>query len=73
MNSLAIYHGAPTPLRLRGKNVCRLVSFAERYPGWHTAASGRATRNALASAVRSGCIEQDGDQFRFVYPKGTQA
>lgn len=69
MTSLAIYHGAAKPIRVRGHHVCRLVEFAEKYRGWHTAAKDRTTRRALASAVRAGCIEVDGDQFRFVYPK----
>lgn len=69
MSSLTIYHGAPQPIRVRGCNVCRLVAFAEKFQGWHTAAKDRATRRALAVAVRVGCIEVSSDQFRFIYPR----
>ncbi len=70
MNALKIYYGAPNPIRVYGVNVCNLVSFAERYRGWHTIGKLRANRRALESAIRSCCIEAFGDQFRFVYPRG---
>lgn len=69
MNSLTIYYGASKPIRVRGVNVCRLVSFAEKFPCWHTIKQDRATKRAIASAQRAGCVEVSGDQFRFCYPK----
>lgn len=70
MHTLTIYHGAACPIRVRGRHVCRLVEFAEKYRGWHTHATDRTTRRALASAVRAGCIEtNEHGQFRFTYPE----
>lgn len=68
MNSLTIYHGTSEPIRVRGVNVCNLVSFAERNKGWHTFKQDRATKRAIESAKRAGCIEVSKDQFRFIYP-----
>lgn len=70
MNSLTIFHGKETPIKVRGKHVVRLVEFAMKYRGWHTYATDQTTRRAVASAVRLGCIElnDQGDSFRFVYP-----
>ena len=68
MNSLTIYHGRANPIIVRGKHVCKLVLFAERYKGWHTFKQDQTTKRAAASAERLGCIEVSADQFRFKYP-----
>lgn len=69
MASLTIYYGAAKPIRATGAHCVRLLSFAEKFRGWHTFKQDRATRNAVNSLQRIGCIEVSGDQFRFVYPK----
>lgn len=48
-----------------GENQCNLLDFAFKYPGWHTFAKDRATRNAVAGLVRRGLIEVQGRQFKF--------
>lgn len=68
--SLKIYHGAAKPIAVRGVNVCHLLSFAHAYRGWHTFKADRATRRAIATLQRLDCIEVQGNQFRFQYPKG---
>lgn len=52
-------------LKLTGKHVCALVAFAQRNPGWHSAAKGRPTQQALKRAVKHGVIElNEFGQFR---------
>ena len=69
MTTLTIYHGMAKPIKAAGKNQCHLLSFAEKFPGWHTYAKDRATLAALEGLKRKGYIEtnQHG-QFRMVYP-----
>lgn len=69
MTTFTIYYGAVKPIRATGKHCVRLLQFAEKFRGWHTFASDRTTRRAIASLQRIGCIEIMGDQFQFVYPK----
>jgi hypothetical protein len=68
MATLTIYHGAAKPIRAVGRNQCRLLAFAEKYPGWHTLATDRATVRAVTALQKRGCLEVIGDQFRFCYP-----
>lgn len=74
MATFTLYHGGAKPLHVSGTHVCRLVQFAQRNPGWHSAACDRSTRRALASAVRARCMEvihypaPAQPQFRFIYP-----
>ncbi len=51
-----IYEGNPKPLRVRGKHCCRMAMFAEKYRGWHSAATDRTTQRAPASLVRLGAV-----------------
>lgn len=69
MAMLKIYYGAKNPIRVIGKNACALVSFAEKYKGWHSIGKTRADRDALKVALKAGCIEVSGDMFRFIYPR----
>lgn len=69
MATFTIFYGAAKPIRAVGVNQCRLLGFAEKYKGWHTMASDRATRRAIRALQSKGCLEVAGDQFRFQYPK----
>ena len=62
------YYGAEKPIVAIGKNQCRLLSFAEKYRGWHTFKQDRATVRAINALQAKGCLEIIGDQFRFRYP-----
>ena len=69
MATLTIWHGAARPIVARGKNQVRLLGFAERFRGWHSAAHDKATQRALDALVARDCIELNGfGQFRFKYP-----
>jgi hypothetical protein len=72
MPTFTLYYGAEKPLIVRGANCVRLARFAQKYPGWHSFASDRATRRAVSSLARLGCAEVSGEQFRFKYPKPDQ-
>lgn len=71
METFTVWHGAPTPIRARGRNVARLLAFAEKYRGWHTFANDPATRNAVNIGERDGWLDVRDDQFRFKYPERT--
>jgi len=69
MATLTIWHGAARPIVARGKNQVRMLGFAERFRGWHSAADDKATQRALAALVARGCMElNEFGQFRFNYP-----
>lgn len=68
MSTLTIYHGSSKPIRAVGRHQCNLLSFAEKYRGWHTFSQDRSTIRAVQSLTRKGCLEVIGDQFRFTYP-----
>jgi hypothetical protein len=57
MTTHTFYVGEPKPRVAVGINQCRLAEFAEKYRCWHTHASNRATRAAIAGLVRRGLIE----------------
>lgn len=65
----SIYYGKARPIVAVGRHQCRLLQFAERFPGWHSYASDRATMRAVRGLQKRGCFEVSGDQFRLVYPK----
>lgn len=70
MESLTIWHGAIKPMRAKGVNQCRVLSFAERFKGWHYFADDKPTRRAIAALLKKGHLEQnESGQFRFTYPK----
>lgn len=68
MTSLTIYYGAYQPIKAIGKNQVKVLTFAEKYRGWHTFANDRATKQAICALKSKGCLEVIGDQFRFKYP-----
>ena len=68
MSTFTIYYGSVNPLRAVGRHQCRLLAFAEKYPGWHTFAQDKTTKRAVEGLVRRRCIEVSGDQFRIIYP-----
>lgn len=71
MQTLTIWHGAPVPMVARGVNQCRILSFAERFKGWHYFADDKPTRRALSALEAKGYLERnESGQFRFTYPKG---
>ena len=47
-----------------GKNQCNLLSFAEKYRGWHTFKKDRTTIAAISRLQQKGYIEVIQDQFR---------
>lgn len=68
MATFKVYHGAEKPLVARGKNQCRLLGFAARYPGWHSASDDRATQRALAGLAARGAIVRNAHgQFAIAY------
>lgn len=68
MTTITIYYGKALPIKVVGKHQCKLLSFANTYPGWHTFAQDRDTVRAVEGLKRKGCLEVIGDQFRFIYP-----
>ena len=71
MPTMTIYHGKLQPMRVTGKNQCRMLAFAEQYRGWHTYATDKPTKRALDALVKKGYITtNEFGQFRFTYPKG---
>lgn len=70
MTTLTIYHGATKPIKAIGHNQCHLLAFAEKYRGWHSFATDRATIRAIEGLKAKGCIQtNDHGQFQFVYPR----
>lgn len=68
MASFKVYHGAPKPLVAVGGNQVRLLQFAAAHAGWHSYASDKATRNAIAGLVRRGSIVLNNySQFAIAY------
>lgn len=68
MAKLAIYHGAARPMVAVGVHQCRLLSFVERYHGWHAIGFDRASLRAVKALERKGYIEVSGDMMRISYP-----
>jgi len=68
MATFKVYHGAAMPLVAIGKNQCHALRFAAQYPGWHSMAKNRATREAIAGLAKRGAVivNQHG-QFRIAY------
>ena len=69
MHTYTIHHGTAKPMRAIGANQCRLLQFAEKFPGWHTFKQDRATVRAIKALQAKGYLEVAGDQFRLVYPQ----
>ncbi|MDE3023050.1 MAG: hypothetical protein KGI54_14575 [Pseudomonadota bacterium] len=70
MTTIKIYYGAEKPFTALGVNQCRLLSFAERYPSWHSYNKKcRATLRALEGLSRRGSIfwNKDSAQFCIAY------
>lgn len=63
---LTIYTGG-VPMVAVGENQCNLLTFAEKYQGWHTYKQDRPTKAAVRALQGKGYIEVIGDQFRFQY------
>lgn len=64
-----IYYGAAKPIRAVGARQCRLLSFAEKYRGWHSVGKDRSDVRAMRALSARGCLDVSGDQFRFTYPQ----
>lgn len=64
---LTIYYGASKPAVAVGVNQCHALEFCQRYAGWHSYKTDRATLRALKGLERRGHIEinQETKQFRF--------
>lgn len=65
MHALTIYAGQSRPLKARGKNQCRLLDFAFRFPGWHSYKPDRSTLQALAGLERKGILEVSRETLQF--------
>lgn len=64
MATFTVHYGASAPFVARGVHQCRLLSFAARHPGWHTAAPDRTTQRAVTALASRGVLDVVGDQFR---------
>ncbi len=65
METLTIYCGSKQPLAAVGRHQCRLLGFAEKYPGWHTHAKDRVTLRAISGLLRrKSIVVNDVGQFR---------
>jgi hypothetical protein len=69
MAKITIYYGTVKPIVAHGVNQCRLLSFAEKYRGWHFLGKDKATKRAAISLQSKGYIQMEGEKFRFTYPK----
>ena len=68
MTTFRVYHGAAKPLTAVGKHQCKLLQFAEAYPGWHSFAQDRTTKRAVNGLVRRGSIMTNAfNQFCITY------
>jgi len=68
MATFKVYHGGEKPLTAQGKNQVYALQFAAKYPGWHSYANDRATRNALQGLIRRGSIVKNKHgQFSIAY------
>jgi len=62
---LSIYHGTINPFIATGKNQCRLLEFAFKYPEWHSFNNDKPTARAIKSLADRGCIIlNEYDQFK---------
>ena len=75
MSTLKIYYGAAKPLTAVGKHQARLLGFLERYKGWHTMATDKATTRAIEGLLRRGSIAFNPltHQACIVYAQGGQS
>jgi hypothetical protein len=70
MATYKIFHGDEKPLTAVGEHQCRLLAFADRYPGWNTYAKDRATLRAIEGLKRRGSIlTNENRQFCIPYYK----
>ena len=56
MSTLTIFHGQPQPIKAVGRNQVNLLGFLERYPGWHSVRTDRATARAVEGLLRRKAI-----------------
>ena len=71
MNSLTIYHGTSTPIKVKGKHQVKLLDFAYRFKhkGWHSYSTDKTTKNTVDALVKKGyLIINEHNQFKFIYP-----
>lgn len=68
MATLTIYYGKAVPMKAVGTRQCRLLGFAEKFPGWHTIGKDPSDVRAMKALAAKGYLEINGDQFRITYP-----
>ena len=62
---LIIFNGHATPMIAIGKHQCKLLAFAEKYPGWHSfKLNDKPVVNAVNRLHKKGYLEVINNQFR---------
>ncbi len=72
MTTLTIWYGKAQPLRAVGRHQVSLLGFLEKYKGWHTVATDRATTRAVEGLLRRKAIAYNPitNQACIVYAQG---